>query len=248
MVKGNYQKSRKGTKKTTLKRVKAAPQTKEDLVKLIKKTFYKQSETKNKPYSHGKVELYHNSGSPASGRILHLPVELDSSPQMPLQGTTDITRIGDKINLRGIKVRMLIGQKNDRPNVTFRIVVIRTSPNEYPNNVSQMFDNVSGNILLDTLNTDRFKVVYSKYIKNRIPASSQINVDGGAAWVGKEQTFAHRFYLKSARNLSFSADGGNLYSGDRHFLFVFAYDAYGTLETDNIGYFQTYSNLFFKDP
>lgn len=231
-------------KKKIYRRKKAAPKKKSNLVKLIKNVVLKNSETKNVPYSHGKIELYHNSGSPASGRILHSSIQLDGAAMNPSQGTDDDNRIGNSINVRGVKVRMLLGQKDDRMNVTFRIVVIKVTPQQEPSAVNQMFDDVSGNIMLDSLNTDRFKVVYSKFIKSHI--SPQLGT--GASSEQKEFTRIWRFYLRTPRKIDFRDPSSNEYSGFRHYMYVFAYDAYGTLITDNIGYVQTYTNLYFKDP
>lgn len=34
----------------------------------------------------------------------------------------------------------------------------------------------------------------------------------------------------------------------QHYMYIFAYDAFGTLLTDNIAYAQTYTTLYYKDP
>lgn len=214
------------------------------LVGTIKRTIIKMSEPKNKSYSHGKIELYHNSGSPASGRILPTSIQLDGVSQVPAQGDGDSARNGDQIYTKGISVRMLLGQKSDRMNVTFRVIVIRVTPQSEPTSVSNMFDNVTGNILLDYCNTDRFKVVYQKFIKKTItPQLSPETPDDR-----REITHTHKFWIPRRSLLKFRDDGATEYAGYRHYMYVFAYDAYGTLNTDNIGYVQTVSNLYYADP
>lgn len=234
----------KYTKKATAKKVykKKPMQNKKRLVNLIKTVTAKQSETKNVPSSHSKIELYHNSGATGGVRQLHAPIELDGVNQMPAQGISDTQRIGDSIDVRGIKVRLLLGQKLDRHNVTFKIVVIKCSTGYVPS-LSQMFDNQTGNIMLDSLNTDRLKVVYHKYIKHVI--NPDLSGVGGA---DKEYTFFHRFYLSTPRKLTFTADTGKDYDKYKHYLYVFCYDSFGTLVTDNLAYVQGYSNLYYKDP
>lgn len=230
-------------KKPFVRRAKVVPKSKANMVALIKKTVLKQNETKNIYSDLGKVELYHNAGSPASGRINHITVGFDSSVNMPSQGVSDIQRIGDSIILRGIKVRLMLGHKKDRTNVQFKIVVIRCEASNYPNTIAQMWDNQTGNIMLDSLNTDRFKVVYNKNIKS---FGDQYVFSDTA--ILREKTLFHKFYIPLNKTIKFTADGGKDYNGPKHYLFVYAYDAYGTLITDNIAYFQAYSNLYYKDP
>jgi len=229
------------TKKRSTKK-KSAPKSKSKLVALIKKTMLKTCETKNVPFAHSKLEIYHNSGSPASGRILPTPYELDGPNQQPAQGMSEQQRIGDSIITRGIKVRLLLGQKLDRMNVTFKIVVVRCSTGYAPTTIAQMFDNQTGNIMLDSLNTDRLKVVYNKTIKKNI--SPQLDVVGGA----KELTHFHKFYIKTQRKINYVADIGKDFDKYKHYLYVFSFDAFGTLVTDNLSYVQGYSNLYYKDP
>jgi len=234
--------TKKSTKARKTYRKKSAPKSNTKLVALIKKTVLKTAETKNVPNDGGKIELYHNSGSPASGRILPTPYALDGPNQQPAQGISDVQRIGDKIVMRGIKVRLLLGQKLDRMNVTFKILVVRVNSDQVPTTVSDLFDNQTGNIMLDSVNTDRVKVVYHKTIKKNI--SPQLDVVGGA----KELTHFHKFYIRAQRNISYSANTGKDFSGAKHYLYVFSYDAYGTLVQDNLAYVQLYSNLYYKDP
>jgi len=241
---------RKFAKKTYSKKSKpyakkGVPKKKSKLVALIKKTVLKTSESKNLPYDHGKIELYHNSGSPASGRILPASFEIDAPYVMPVQGLGDTNRIGDSIYVSGMKVRMLIGQKYDRPNVTFRIMCVKVTNQDYPATVAQLFDNTTGNVLLDTVNNDRVKTVYHKTIKMQ---QSTLAPGIGGTYTTKEYTFTHSFYISAKRKIDFTTNGGTSFARSRHYVFVFAYDAYGTLVTDNIAYVQGYSNLYFRDP
>jgi len=242
MVKYGSSNKGRSTRRKTYKK-KSVPAKKTDMVALIKRTMLKVNETKNVPFAQSKLEIYHNSGSPASGRILPTPYELDGPNQQPAQGISEQQRIGDSIITRGIKVRLMFGQKLDRHNVSFKVVVIRCSTGYVPTTIAQMFDNQTGNIMLDSLNTDRLKVVYNKTIKKII--SPDLSGVGGA---DKEFTFFTKFYLKTERKINYVADVGKDFDKYKHYLYVFAYDAYGTLITDNIAYVQGYSNLYYKDP
>ena len=99
----------------------------------------KVCESKSKGTNHQKAELYHNQ--PAN--IMHLN---DQTISVPSQGTGDNQRVGDQINISGYKLRMLIGQKADRPNVTFKWWVT-ASPRGSTYSYSAFFRNVTGNAL-----------------------------------------------------------------------------------------------------
>lgn len=212
------------------------------LIGTIKRTIIKMSEPKNKPWDHGKLELYHNAGSFAGTRTLHTPLQLDGANMMPAQGDGDSARNGDQIYTKGVSVRMLFGQKLDRMNVTFRVVVIRVTPQQEPPDIGSMFDNIAQNVLLDYCNTDRYKVVYQKFIKKNV--TPQLST----ATEQRELTFSHKFWIPRRNLVKFRQDAAQEYSGFRHYMYVFAYDAYGTATSDNIGYVQTITNLYYADP
>lgn len=218
-----------------------APQTRKKLVKLIKKVAIKTSEPKHVSFDHGKVELYHNSGS-ITGRTLPVPREPLVASCMPAVGTLDIQRVGDQIYSSGLALHFLFGQKQDRMNVTFRIVVLRVTPDEKPASLNDLIENTTGNILLDAVNTDRGKVVYQKFIKKNI--SPQLE----AAGQQRELTFPHKVWIPYRRLIKFPGNAGTSFAGDKIYVYVFAYDAYGTLIEDNIAYYQMWSKFYYRDP
>ncbi len=81
--------------------------------KRVKNVVMKASETKRINISWTKIELYHNVLS------LSQMLKLNDSTIMPQVGSRQIDRIGDRINSIGWTVRMLLGQKGDRPNVNW---------------------------------------------------------------------------------------------------------------------------------
>lgn len=54
--------------------------------------------------------------------------------------------------------------------ITFCIIVIECAVQDAPTKYGEFWDVTSGNVLLDTFRTDRFKVVYNKKVKARIIA------------------------------------------------------------------------------
>lgn len=211
----------------------------------IKRQLISMAEPKHFDSNFGKLELYHNSGSPVSGQILPALVTFNTAASMPDQGVGDQNRVGDQIYSKGFKLRMLFGQKADRHNVTFRVIVTKATSVNQPTTYAQLFDASTLNCLLDTINTDRQQVLYHKYIKMKIhPDLSGV---GGA---DKEFTFVKSIWIPYKKLFKFSADGGTVGTGTDPGLRVYflAYDAYGTLLTDNIAYVQVYSRFYFSDP
>jgi hypothetical protein len=96
----------------------SAPQrhktTKKSFAKRVKKVIARTCETKCRPISWNKVEIFHDVFS--STQILHL----NGTGVMPAPGIPQVQRNGDVINTTGYKMHLLIGQKGDHPNVNFR--------------------------------------------------------------------------------------------------------------------------------
>lgn len=200
----------------------------------------RMAEPKEKTYYHGKTELYHNAGSPASGRILGNTWELITPNRMPSVGTDDSSRNGDQIYGKGVSVKMMFGQKADRMNVTYRIIVWKGSTDVKPAALNDLFHWDAQNILLDGTNQDRGQIVYQKFLKRNI--SPQLGT------TQKELTFTHKFWIPYKRLIKFAGNSGTDYSGDKYYMFIYAYDAYGTVHTDNISYVEAWSRFYYADP
>ncbi len=112
---------------------------------------------------------------------------------MPTQGVGDNQRIGDQINLTGMKLKLLIGQKADRPNVTFRWWIMRV-PKGSSITYANWFITTTGNSLLDDPNTDFVKVLKT--------GQWRPNEAGLANVGGDEYTFVHRLWLSYNRCLA----------------------------------------------
>lgn len=205
--------------------------------KIAKQAVRQVAEPKQYNYSFGKTELYHNS--------LSLLTKINQ--YFPYQGTADNQRIGDRIYLTGIDLRMLLGQKQDRPNVTFRVIVFSVKANTAPIsglNYIQIFDNATGNCLLDSINADEIKVIKQFFFK---PAQSAMIGFNAGTGVGKEYTRPYHIYIPFKRNVVFQSDNGIVPDMRDYYITVLAYDAYGSLTTDNIAYCQLWSKMYYRD-
>lgn len=216
---------------------KAAQMTVQDLSKMMKKVALKTTETKFKNISLPKWELYHNTLQESTINI---------SSALCAQNDDESGRVGNEIYLTGIKFRLLLGQKSDRPNVTFKIFVVEWDTNQggTVTNSAHFYYWVSQNVLLDAIQSHRFRILKKITYKGNL----------GSLEVGetaKEKTYPLSFWLPMKRKISFQGDTSIVTSmGIKENLkvVVACYDAYGTLITDNIGYIQGCATCYYKDP
>ena len=231
-------KKKRGTKRRSNK---TATSSRRRLVKLIKTTVKRTVEPKAKNVNFGKGDVYHNSfysplGVPPSGFVAHL----NDAALMPPQGSRDNERVGDQIYSSGYKLKMLIGQKADRPNVNFRYFVL-TVPKGSAINYGNWFINTTGNVLLDDPNPDFVKVIRTGYWRP--------NEAGLSATGNDEYTFAKRVSFPYKKLIKFGPADSALTHNDNDIYFVLlAYDAFGSLGTDNVAYCQMSMELSYRDP
>lgn len=205
--------------------------------KIAKKVLMKNSETKIKDYSVGKVEYYHNSPQ---------LLELNQASALPARGDGVDNRDGDKIQKIGTKHMMVLGNKYDRTNVTYRLTYI-TYPRDATYSYNTFFINKTGNAMLDRMNTDLVKIIKTIYIKPQkatLFAGNSLATGGSG---GLEYTMVKKVWLPSKSVIRFP-DGGSSEASNRKFgVLITAYDAYGTLVTDNICYIQHQISNYYKD-
>lgn len=139
----------------------------------IHKALNKNIETKTSVSTvYDGVEIAHNNFQILSNTMLATS-----------QGTSDPetvrtnNRIGDKINLRGVKFTMMIENNERFGDVTYRLMLVRSSRGDVPTRAT-MFNDTSGNKMIDSLNRERYTFLYHKRFKMRAPPMVPINADG----------------------------------------------------------------------
>lgn len=224
-------------KKSAIKTFKRASKkmSKKSLNKSIEKTvsrlILKKAEPKEKTYAETNVQLYHNTPNYTI---------INSGFNMPVQGQNDETRIGDQMNVGGFYLRMLCGQKYDRPNCTWKIYVFRI-PKGTTLTYNSLFHNYTNNILLDNPNKDKCQILKSLTIKKLFSPL----VSGGGS---KEVTFPVKIWIPYKRVYKFLENGSTQHDDNDIVTVVACYDAFGTLLSDNIAYYQLTTTIYFKDP
>lgn len=116
-------------------------------------------------------------------------ITVDNNPFSTSQGTKNPdnsifdNRIGDKITLRGMKMTFMFELNERYSDVTLRILVVKCAKGDSPT-ASTLFNGISGNKIIDTINTDRFTVVYQKYLKMKSPNIASNGTPSGGALTG----------------------------------------------------------------
>lgn len=108
---------------------------------------------------------------------------LKTTPGIQDPNTTNTdNRIGDNINLRGVSIKIMTELNHRYSDVTFRLLVVKCAKGDTPTRAT-LFTGLSGNKMLDTLNTERYTILASKTFKMRAPSTGS-NVDDNGAPLG----------------------------------------------------------------
>lgn len=74
------------------------------------------------------------------------------------------TRIGDKIKVKGVGLRMMLELNERYSDVTFRILVVKCARGDVPTR-DTLFNGESGNKMMDSLNKERYTIIAQKFVK-----------------------------------------------------------------------------------
>lgn len=103
-------------------------------------------------------EMFHNTLVTRSSNLL-----ITSQGVQDNEVGNGNNRIGDKITLRGLSIKVML-ELNERYSMgTFRIFVVRSAKGDTPSTAT-LFAGNSGNKMIDNLNTDRYTIIASKTI------------------------------------------------------------------------------------
>lgn len=195
------------------------------------------------------TQLYHNIDNPF----------LLDPWQNVIKGTDGKQRIGDRITSRGIKYKLWLSNKLDRPNVSYRFVIgtipqaINGTTINQANCINfiwkQADQGACQNVLILTPNKEYgVRIIYDKIMSNKLGFSQQNYRPLPGVAGGCESHIVKKFWLKPKRSAIVQyQDGQNNTRGRWIFQFVTAYDSYGTLTTDNIASMAWTMHLYWKD-
>lgn len=176
-------------------------------------------------------------------------------------------RIGDKITLRGSKLALFVELNERYSDVTFRLLVVKCPKGDIPTK-STLFNNISGNKMLDTLNTDRYTIISQKFFKLKSPNIASNGVASGGLLTGAgvvDMLNGQQTVMSRATKIvkvwipgkAFSKNGVIQYENGTaqvkffdYRVIIYAYSNYATSETlgFNVGRVNDYINtLYFTD-
>lgn len=158
-----YKKSMKKTYKKygNYKKYNSTSRTLQTLARrAVSKYINKHAETKvsNQSPTDGQ-EIFHNNFITLSSTLLATSQGVED----PVIGTSN-NRIGDEITLRGLSIRTMLEINERYSDVTFRIFVVKSAKGDTPTRAT-LFNGLSGNKMLDTINKERYTILASKIIK-----------------------------------------------------------------------------------
>lgn len=213
-------------------------QSEQNVTKIVNKVLRKKVEVKHKDHAYDHTQLYHDNfiaGSFHSFLIHSNSLTID-------QGTASNQRIGRDVQIIGTMLKIMFLIKNDRLNTKFRVMILR-HPKDYNimSNYTQVFDNMTDNLMVDAIDKNRVVVLYDKILgyKNFNPTNST-----------DEITFFKTIIVPRQKYKLEYLEDGSLYFNNPKFydsLIICAYDTQGSLITDNIGAVTVNQRTYFTD-
>lgn len=237
-------------------RKRARTRSRPTLKRRINQILNKKTETKYFDVGSENVQLYHNLGysaaAPVPGQIPHSMIDFFDPWADIIPGTGRQQRVGDKIQPVGMKLKLWLANKLDRPNVIYRVMIVRMPKaiggtvtaynNVYP--FQTVDQGAVGNHLMLPLDKDKgIKAYYDRlhYVERGI---SQKNP--GGAGLESHKTVSLWIKKKNSRPVIYSG-GANVIVNSPLLLYVIPYDSFGTLITDNISSCAMHYRIYFKD-
>lgn len=150
-----------------------------------------------------------------------------------------LVRIGDEFYLRSINIRLWLSNKADRPNVMYKCYLFWYDVATPLNDAVMFF--TQQNKMIDRINNEYVSVIDSKTIFS------------GASYSGNNDLLREHSYLATLkgswknRKITFDEGGSDPKKRDIG-MCVVCYDAFGTLQTDNIASYAYNANLTIQDP
>lgn len=146
-----------------------------NIKQMVKQVLNKNLETKKANYSTTDGnEIFHNNFITITPNIL-ATTQGTADPQGP---TNQNCRIGDEINLRGVSLKMMVELNERYSDVTFRLMVVKAAKGDAPTRAT-LFNGLSGNKMLDSVNSERYTVLHQKFFKIKAPNPGVSTTTGG---------------------------------------------------------------------
>lgn len=201
------------------------------------------------------VNLYHNIGySPTLPTIGTQPGSLSDlfNPWQDIgQGVGRQSRIGDKIHPRGFSLKIWLANKDTRPNVMYRIMVVRC-PKTVSNTIVT-YNNINpfqpvnqgnvGNSMILPLDKDQgYRALYDRVFNLQLGSSNS-----GATLREPHKLVKLWIKRKNTKPIIYDQSVGGPIVNNPLLIYVIPYDSWGTPTSDNIASCAYHCRLYFKD-
>jgi len=216
---------------------------------IANKAINKIVEDKGYVHTEENIQLYHNKPYYVNNFLGDLGQGIGTGDQNDSSGSgIRAVRIGDEIMLKNFSIKLWLSNKLDRPNVIYRCAL-------YWYEVGQTVDDelvysTQSTKALDRYNTKSIKLIkqFTLTSTNNYAQPTYYPLGGTVAVLGKEKSYLKTMNkrYKSGKKIVYD-DNGVVPKGWNIGLSVVAYDAFGTIETDNIASFAYNSLITFQD-
>lgn len=238
--KKNYKKKYNKKSKTYIpKKYQAKKQSEKSITTIVNKVLRKKIEVKHIDKAYDFRALYHNNYTLAGSFTTNL---VGGSGVIINQGALENQMIGTEVNIIGTMFKIMFLIAPDRMNTKFRVLIIRHPTGYDPtSSYTQVFDNLTGNLLIDNVDRHRVTVLYDKILgyKDIVPTNSTDQI-----------TFFRTIIVPKQKYKMHYIDDGNSISNTPKFrdtLIIMTYDTFGSLITDNISACQVNQRTYFTD-
>lgn len=196
------QKSKNPFRKHNTKKI-VADKKQRALVSLIKSVTLKQAERKYHTGSLGSLgQCYHDN-------IYDIQMWQSGMEIFPSQGTSDASRIGDRIILQGLMLRCSMTIPSNTRGVVVKMWFVPYEPSVgNPSTYGDFFHNITGSLMLDPVQKKRFP--YARYlgqyrVKPTPLQQTNSEVNGNAASI-----HINKYIKMNNKKLLFKADASNI--------------------------------------
>lgn len=141
----------------------------------VRRTLFKNAESKNSQFNATDYQqISHNTFiNIAPNNVLYTSQGVADPENNNIQN-----RIGDKITLLKVQFRMMLEINERFSDCTYRILLVKSAKGDTPTN-NTLFNGLSGNRMLDTINYERYSVLYQKW--GKIKAAPETTGRAGVA-------------------------------------------------------------------
>ncbi|QCX35058.1 capsid protein [Blackfly DNA virus 19] len=160
------------------------------------------------------------------------------------------TRVGESVRAKYLKVKLWLSNKSDRNDVIYRIVCLKYQPDlsfsAVTGNITVQTVGATGPSILRLLNTDRYTIVFDQLVQVKNGSGMKAAATGGV--MGETHKVWSKTIKLHGKKMEYQ-DGSDILKNqdDCYGLYIVAYDAFGTLTTDNIASYHALIVAAFKD-